>query len=92
LLKRRIGLDPIGYWKPCRVPALAGAAMVGAIWLTSLAFAGAGPTWTQFIAKVAVGASVYLGCNYLLNRSRLVELLQTVHQTLFPDRKLAAAR
>jgi O-antigen/teichoic acid export membrane protein len=92
LLKRRIGLDPIGYWKPCGIPALAAIAMVGAIWLTSLAFSGTGPTWTQFIVKVAVGASVYLGCNYLLNRSRLVELLVTVHQTLFPDRKLAAAR
>jgi teichuronic acid exporter len=91
LLRRRIGLDPIAYWKPCGIPALAAVAMVGAIWVTSLAFAGTGPTWTQFIAKVVAGASVYLGCNYLLNRSKLVELLQTVHQTLFPRPKLAAA-
>lgn len=59
-LRRRIGLSPWEYCRPCVVPAFAATVMFGAVQLFSYYCAAKLQMWQSTAIEIFVGASVYL--------------------------------
>ena len=77
-LKERVGLQPIRYWKPCLVPALAAIFMVCLIWMVSLIISQEISLAFLIACKIIVGAIGYLGFIFIFKRSSLVKIANTV--------------
>ena len=77
-LKERVGLQPIRYWKPCLVPALAAISMVCLIWMVSLIISQEISVAVLIACKIIVGAIGYLGFIFIFKRSSLVKIANTV--------------
>ena len=78
ILRRRIGLSPIDYCKPCIVPAFASLFMVGMVYLAVALLPEATPPLLLLVCKVAVGAILYIGFILIFDRAPLIKLLNLV--------------
>ncbi len=78
LLRKRIGLSPLEYCKPCLAPALASLIMVGVIRLMSPMLPAGSIAALPLACKALVGASVYVGCLLLLDPAVVKKLGDTI--------------
>ncbi len=86
MLRWRIGLSPLLYFRPCVIPACASLLMAGAVWLLAAVLPPDTAMAARLAGKVVLGAGVYLGFIYLFDRAALVNFLQIVRHML-PDRR-----
>src|SRR5207248_3607692 len=77
-LKRRIGLDPLSYGKPCLVPAAASVVMVLSVILVAHLLPLDSPIALKLFSKVALGAVSYIGFMALFNRPILIKVFDTL--------------
>jgi O-antigen/teichoic acid export membrane protein len=77
-LRKRIGLSPLEYCKPCLVPACAAAFMLSVLWLVSAISPPGLPVIVGLVCKVAIGAAAYSGFVLLFQRSTLINLLAMI--------------
>jgi len=90
-LRKRIGLDPGQYLRPCLAPALAAAFMVAAIWVLGRELPAGAPGAVRLAAKVGAGAVVYLACIYAFGRRAAERLAETLSHAFHRRVKVPAA-
>jgi polysaccharide transporter, PST family len=81
-LRKRIGLSPLEYCKPCLVPACAAAFMLSVLWLVSVISPPGLPAIVGLVCKVAIGAAAYSGFVLLFQRSTLINLLAMIRHAI----------
>lgn len=81
-LRRRIGLSLVAFARPMRVPGIAAAAMYASITMIESMIAMPGHQSTYFMLQVLSGASIYIGCVWVLSPSSLAALGNLALQTL----------
>jgi O-antigen/teichoic acid export membrane protein len=75
-LRSRFGLEPLKYWRPCLIPAVAAAVMWGSTWLVSHALEAHLSQPVLLVTKIALGAGVYLGLLRLADRAVFFDLFK----------------
>jgi O-antigen/teichoic acid export membrane protein len=93
-LRKRIGLSPLKYCKPCLLPACASFFMVGALWLVGKVLPLGMPAIFGLLCKIAIGAVAYSGFLLLFQRSALINFFSIIcsaisHET---ERGVSTAR
>ena len=83
-LRKRIGLSPLEYCKPCLVPAGAALFMLIVLWLVSAMLPPGWPATVGLACKVAVGAAAYSGFVLLFQRSTLINLIAMIRDAIRP--------
>ena len=81
-LRKRIGLSPLEYCKPCLVPAGAALFMLIVLWLVSAMLRPGWPATVGLACKVAVGAAAYSGFVLLFRRSTLINLIAMIRDAI----------
>jgi len=76
--KKRIGLDPPSYLRPCAVPALASLLMAAAIAVLAHFWPGTDPSVSRLTCKILLGALTYLGVIFVFSRSSFIRLFEIV--------------
>jgi PST family polysaccharide transporter len=84
-LRKRIGLSPLEYCKPCLVPACASLFMLGVLWLVGSMSPPGLPAIVGLICKVAIGAAAYSGFSLLFQRSTLMNLIAMIRHAISPN-------
>jgi len=84
-LRKRIGLSPLEYCKPCLVPACASLFMLSVLWLLGNMSPSGLPAIFGLTCKVAVGAAAYLGFLLLFQRSMLINLIAMIRSAMSPN-------
>ena len=84
-LRKRIGLSPLEYCKPCLVPAGAALFMLIVLWLVSAMLPPNWPATVGLACKVAVGAAAYSGFVLLFRRSTLINLIAMIRDAIRPN-------
>ena len=84
-LRKRIGLRPLEYCKPCLVPACAALFMLSLLWLVSAMSPPGLPAIVELTCKVAVGAVAYSGFLLLFQRSTLANLIAMIRHAIRPN-------
>jgi O-antigen/teichoic acid export membrane protein len=84
-LRKRIGLSPLEYCKPCLVPAGAALFMLSVLWLVSVMSPSGWPAIAGLACKVAAGAAAYSGFFLLFQRSTLINLIAVVRHAICPN-------
>jgi PST family polysaccharide transporter len=74
LLKRRIGLDPKQYCKPCLVPAAASLIMASIVCLSTVTLTREFSPWLRLAVNITLGASIYLAFMQFFARSTVSEI------------------
>ena len=77
-LRKRIGLSPLAYCKPCLVPACAALFMLSVLWLVRDMSPPGLPAIFGLTCKVAVGAAAYSGFLFLFQRSALINFISII--------------
>jgi PST family polysaccharide transporter len=84
-LRKRIGLSPLEYCKPCLVPACASLFMFGVLWLVGAMSPPGLPAIFGLTCKVAVGTATYLGFLLLFQRSMLINFIAMIRDAISPN-------
>ncbi len=77
-LRKRIGLSPLEYCKPCLVPACASFFMVSVLFLVGKVLPIGLPAMLGLLCKVAVGAVAYSGFLLLFQRSAVINFINII--------------
>jgi O-antigen/teichoic acid export membrane protein len=77
-LRRRIGLSPLAYYRPCVRPALGAGLMCVAVLGLRRAMPEDTSHWLRLLLQIALGAVTYAGAMYLVGRDSLQRLLSMV--------------
>jgi PST family polysaccharide transporter len=77
-LKKRIGLNPLDYCRPCIMPCLAAVTMAFVIWTMSKIFPANAGSVFSVSCKVAIGALTYISFLLLFKRISLIRISDTV--------------
>lgn len=86
-LRRRIGLSPLAYCRPCLAPAFASFFMVSVIWLMGNYLLPETSRGLRLSAEIVVGASVYIGSMLVLKRTAVINLIESVRH-VFKNRSI----
>ena len=81
-LRKRIGLSPLAYCKPCLVPACAALFMLSVLWLVRDMSPPGLPAIFGLTCKVAVGAAAYSGFLFLFQRSALINFISIIRSAI----------
>jgi O-antigen/teichoic acid export membrane protein len=90
-LRARIGLSPLGYCKPCLVPAAASLFMAVMIWAAAWVLPSNITPLLRLACKVSVGGTAYLGFILLFAPAALRQLVETFGHAFGHPRILPAA-
>ena len=86
-LRKRIGLSPLAYCKPCFVPACAALFMLSVLWLVRDMSPPGLPAIFGLTCKVAVGAAAYSGFLFLFQRSALINFISIIRSAMSRNTK-----
>jgi PST family polysaccharide transporter len=82
LLRKRIGLCPTQYYRPCISPALGAMLMWIVVWTLRSVLPIALAPAVKITIEIAAGGSMYLIFQYYFNRLALQSLISTICQTV----------
>jgi len=82
LLRHRIQLSPLRYYRPGLIPACASLLMATSVWLLSALFPTGTSLLVRLIGEVTLGAGIYIAFIYLYKRTALVNLIQMVRHAI----------
>jgi O-antigen/teichoic acid export membrane protein len=74
-LRKRIGLSPSEYYKPCFIPACASVCMALLIWLISMVLPPGVQGTLRLASKVLVGAMGYAGFMFIFKRNVIMRFI-----------------
>jgi O-antigen/teichoic acid export membrane protein len=86
-LRKRIGLSPLKYCKPCLLPACASLFMVSVLWLVGKLLPLGLPAIFGLLCKVGVGAAAYSGFLLLFQRSALINFISIISSAISHNAK-----
>jgi PST family polysaccharide transporter len=81
-LRKRIGLSPLEYCKPCVLPACASLFMVSLLWVVGKLLPLGLPEIFGLLCKVTVGAVAYSGFLLLFQRSALINFISIISSAI----------
>jgi O-antigen/teichoic acid export membrane protein len=89
-LRRRIGLSPLRYWRPCFAPAFGSLLMAAAVWCLQNLLPATVPLILRLVAEIAVGATIYCAFAFTYSRATAVYFLMTIRHAAIGTRPQSA--
>ncbi|MEO6002495.1 MAG: lipopolysaccharide biosynthesis protein [Opitutus sp.] len=81
-LRRQIGLSLSEYCRPCVLPGMGSLLMASSVWLLTTGLASTAWVGLRLSISIVLGAGVYIGFSFVLNRSPLNNLIDTMRQAV----------